>query len=419
MNTDPSCQSDADPSSLPLEIALQRLLDAIAPLHGEQRVSLGDALGRTLAEDLYSPMNVPPFRASAMDGFALRHNDVADNTDMPVSGVSLAGHPADDTLPPWHCVRIMTGARVPDEADTVVQIENTIDRADSMMLRERPRQGQHVRPAGSDTGKGDLLAAAGTRLWAADVGVLASAGIVEVSVRREVRIGILSTGDELQAGDTTLAPGSIHDANGPLLEAMLSRPGQTVRRLGICRDDPDALRERLTRASELDMLIASGGVSVGDADHVRDVLAQCGSMNFWKIAVKPGRPLTVGTLADGCHFFGLPGNPVSVVATSLLFVLPAIARLRGEAVQKPWSLPAILDTRLSKLPGRVEYQRGILYMQEDGQLHVGTTGLQDSHVLRSVQTANCLIELPVASTGADAGDAVRVLPFSQFGSPLL
>ena len=419
MSSESNCQSDADPSSLLLDTALQRLLEAIEPLHTIETLALGNALGRTLADALYSPMHVPPFRASAMDGFAMRHRDVTNNPEMPVSGLSLAGHPAGDTLADGHCVRIMTGARVPDDADTVVQIENTVHETRRITVRELPRAGQHVRPAGSDTARGDLLAPAGTRLSAADIGVLASAGITDVSVRTALRIGILSTGDELRDSGAVLAAGEIHDANGPLLEAMLNQPGQSIRRLGICRDDPGALREQLSRSGDLDLLIASGGVSVGDADHVREVLAECGSMNFWKIAVKPGRPLTVGKLADGCHFFGLPGNPVSVVATSLLFVLPAIARMRGEVVQKPWSLPAVLDTRLTKLPGRIEYQRGVMYQNEDGELHAGTTGLQDSHVLRSVQTANCLIELPLASDGAAEGERVRVIPFSQFGLPML
>ena len=410
-------EDDGDPSALSVAEATARILSALEPLAGRERVAAREAFGRIVAADVAAPMDVPRFRASAMDGYALREADCG--APLRVVGRSLAGHPFEGPLPEGGCVRITTGARVPDEADTVVQQENVALEADVVRVTVKPGAGLHVRAIGSDSARGQVLVAGGTRLAAADLAVLAAHGASDVEVLRPLRLALFSTGDELVEPGGTLGPGQIHDANRALLRSLLEEPAVAVDDLGICGDTREALERAFAAAGSADVIVSSGGVSVGEADHVRAALESRGQLALWKIAMKPGRPLTFGSTADGQAFFGLPGNPVSAAITALMFVRPALDRLLGTRGRATPPLSARLEGTLHKRPGRVEFQRGVLSTDEEGRAVVATTGLQDSHVLASLQRANCLIELPLASRGAAHGDLVSVHPFTAFArSPL-
>ncbi len=413
---------DADPSALPLHEARRRLLAAVAPVRDAHTVALRDALGRTLAVDVEAPMDVPPFRASAMDGYAFRASDVRASDDgdkLQVRHASLAGHPAPDALAPHDCVRITTGARLPDEADTVVQQENVERTGETVRLLRIPDRGHHVRDAGSDSRRGERLATAGTRLGAAALAALAAHGIDSVEVLRRPRVALLSTGDELREPGASLGPGQLHDANRTLLTGMLADLGVELVDLGIAADTPQALVEAMARGGDVDLRVSSGGVSVGDADHVRDVLDARGEVVFWKVAMKPGRPLAFGRVMDK-PWIGLPGNPVSAAVTTLLLLRPALVRLCGRTPSEvPTGVNAVLDGALQKQPGRLEFQRGVLGVDATGLRTVTTAGLQESHGLRALAAADCLIELPADSRGARAGDTVTVHPFTAFAEPPL
>ena len=407
---------DADPSALPLDEARRRMLGALTPVEGTEDVRLGDARGRTLARDVDSATDVPPFRASAMDGYAVRTAGVGGT--LRVVAASLAGHPAGNRLGASECVRVTTGARVPDDADAVVQQENVERDGDEVRVLVAPSSGRHVRDAGSDSRRGERLVAAGTRLRASSLAVLAAHGVATVRVRRVPRVGLLSTGDELVEPGERLGPGAVHDANRTLLAALLADTGVEVVDLGIVADRPEALVDALARSDGVDAWVSSGGVSVGEADHVRDVLGTDGRVEFWKVAMKPGRPLAFGRVR-GRPWFGLPGNPVSAAVTTLLLLRPAMAVLCGHEPTVPRGLEARVEGALSKVPGRLEFQRGTLRVAPDGARHVSSAGLQESHGLRALQRANCLVELPADSRGAAAGDVVVVHPFESFSdSPL-
>ncbi len=409
--------NDADPSALSIEQALLRIREALPRLTDVQCIDCVDAAGRTCASDIHSPMSVPPFRASAMDGYAVRVADCQQT--LKLDGESMAGHPGSDRLEVGSCQRITTGARVPDDADAVVQQENTECSEDGVTVRVMPEPGLHIRNPGSDSRKGDLLISSGTRLGPSQLALLAAHGISRVDVYRKLVVALLSTGDELRKPGNALEAGQIYDANRPLLQAMLRDDAVDVIDLGICKDSVTALKQRLSAAQDADLVISSGGVSVGDADHVRQVLESHGQINFWKIAMKPGRPLTFGLSGPEQAYFGLPGNPVSAALTTLLFVLPAIRHMQGRSLALPPALNLPLMDELHKNPGRVEYQRAVMQQDSTGTWSVGTTGLQDSHVLTSLHKANCLIELETDSRGASVGDHVLVYPFTHFAEPLL
>ncbi|MGH7129141.1 MAG: molybdopterin molybdotransferase MoeA, partial [Planctomycetaceae bacterium] len=281
---------------------------------------------------------------------------------------------------------------------------------DKIILRPGHQRGQNVRQAGDDLHRGDRVLAAGRRLNAADLGLLASLGLAEIDARRRPVVAFFSTGDELRGVGQPLDAGQIHDSNRYTLYGLLERAGVEIRDMGVIPDDAGAVREALrTAAGYSDLVITSGGVSVGEADYIKRVLAERGTLHFGRVAVKPGRPLTFGTL-ERTLFFGLPGNPVSVMATFILFVRRALQRLSGETPVPLPRLKARCRSALRKVPGRMEFQRGILTWAETGELVVDTTGLQDSHVLSSMSKANCFIVLPLESDGVEAGDRVETIP---------
>ena len=412
---DPSCMDDFDPSSLLVEQALERIHALAAPVSGIERVAIRETLGRVLAEPVRSPIDVPTRNNSAMDGYAVRAAD-AESGDRPtvlrVLGTAWAGRPFPDPVGPGECVRIMTGAVMPSGADAVVIQEKTeTGPGDTVRFADRPRAGDNVREAGEDISRGATVLDAGQRIGPAELGVLASLGTVEASVRRRVRVAFFSTGDELRSLGESLADGCIYDSNRYTLLAMLRAVGAEVLDLGVVRD----VREEVERAfreaaAAADVIVTSGGVSVGEADFVKETLERTGEVGFWKIAMKPGRPLAFGKVA-GALFFGLPGNPVSVMVTFYQFVQPALRRMMGEPETAPVRFPVKCASRLRKRPGRVEFQRGVLGYDETGRLAVRSTGGQGSGILSSMHEANCFIVLPLESEGVEPGSEVDVEPF--------
>ena len=400
--------------SLTAEAALQKILD-ITPLMQEyEDLDLVQAMGRILFEDVKAGMDNPPFRNSAMDGFAFRHRDLSAGHALRLNGKSLAGHPCTGLQQDGDCIRITTGAMVPEWADTVVMQENTHLLGDQLHITQVPAKGDNIRDAGTNMRQGQLLLPAGDRLGAAQMAVLGSAGLRRVRVLRKLRVVIFSTGDELVDPGSSLKAGQIYDSNRLLLTGLLMSPSIEVLDLGICADDKQSLSKVMQAAMDADIAISSGGVSVGDADFVKEVLDQNGKLFMWKILMKPGRPLSAGVLNSGTRFFGLPGNPVSGIVTFKLFVIPAIRKMLGMEQIPLLTMQARCNDALSKDPGRQEYQRGILSQSEEGEWRVSTTGLQDSHVLTSMSEANCFINLPLASAGVAAGETVQVIPFSSF-----
>ncbi|ADP12078.1 molybdopterin biosynthesis protein MoeA [Erwinia sp. Ejp617] len=396
-----------------LDDALATLLARITPLTDSETVSLTHAAGRITAHAVISPLNVPPFDNSAMDGYALRLADLAPGVALPVAGKAFAGSPYDGEWPAGSCIRIMTGAPLPAGCEAVVMQEQTVAVGDAVRITVEVSAGQHIRRAGEDIPQGAQVLAAGVKLGAAELPLLASLGIPQVTVLRKLRVAIFSTGDELQPVGQPLAAGQIYDTNRFAVRLMLDKLGCEVIDLGIIRDDPAALRAAFIQAdASADVVVSSGGVSVGAADYTKQMLEELGEIGFWKLAIKPGKPFAFGRLAHS-WFCGLPGNPVSAVLTFYQLVQPLLARLTG---QHGPALPPRQRVRcasdLKKTPGRLDFQRGILQREPDGDLRVRTTGHQGSHVFSSFQLANCFIVLERERGNVAAGEWVEVEPFN-------
>ncbi|WP_421227452.1 molybdopterin molybdotransferase MoeA [Aeromonas enteropelogenes] len=395
---------------LPLSDALQGMLEQLACCCDTELLPLPEALGRILADDIASPLSVPPFDNSAMDGYAVRLADLAAGTPLIMAGKAFAGQPYQGEWPAGHCVRIMTGAPVPAGTDAVVMQEETRADGEQITFLCQPVPGQNIRRAGSDMAKGACVLCAGTRLTPREMPLLASLGIATVSVRRPLRVAIFSTGDELKPVGTPLAHGDIYDSNRYGVKAMLARLGCDCLDLGILPDNPDLLRAAFIRADqEADVLITTGGVSVGEADFTKQLLDELGEIGFWKLAIKPGKPFAFGRLPHA-WFFGLPGNPVSAMVTFDQLVQPALAKLAGQRFERPLQLQAVAAEPLKKSPGRLDFQRGILCQGPNG-LEVRSTGSQDSAVFSSLSRANCYIVLERERGRVAAGETVTVEPF--------
>ena len=412
----PSC-ADVPAGEMPTDEALARILAAIEPIDATETIPLWTGLGRVLAEDLRSPSDVPGHDNSAMDGYAVRGSEIpAEGTaNLALVGRALAGHPYTGTVGPGQCVGITTGAPLPAGADTVVMIERAEAAGDTIRIDASTKAGDNVRLAGEDVREGSIVAAAGTSLNPALLGVVASLGVDWIVAHRRVRVALLSTGDEVQSPGTLLRPGGVYDSNRYTLNAMLTSLGAEVIDLGGVPDDPERLRAALADAAGRgDVVISSGGVSVGDADFVKPILAELGEVDFWKLAIKPGRPLTFGSLGEAV-FFGLPGNPVAVMVTFLAFVCPALQRLMGMQPVPLGRLRAICIDRLRKRPGRREFQRGVVRADTAGRLRVGLTGRQGSGILTSMSQANCMIVLPEERGTVEPGEEVLVelLPWAS------
>ncbi len=394
---------------LDLEEALARISAEIAPIDRIERIKLEHCHRRILAAPVTSEVDLPPFRASAMDGYALRRADFERTRTLRCVGASLAGHPFENDFGAGECVRVFTGAVVPEGADQVALQEDTVAHGEAIDFTQTRWAESFIRPPGHDVGKGTVLAERGSAVDAFLLGSLAAAGVAEVSVQAHPTVGVFSTGDELTDPGTLLAPGQIYDSNRITVEHLLKDLPLEVRSLGRLPDEADAVRDCLATASrDCDALITSGGVSVGDADFVTSTIAKLGTLAFWRLNLKPGKPLAVGRIGH-CHVFGLPGNPVSTIVTTLLIARPALVRLAGGTAGALHRYRTRLATPLQHTPGRAEYQRGKLIVRDD-DLWVEVTGDQSSNRLQSFRDADCLIEVPKTAGDLSEGDRVQVLP---------
>ncbi|MGR2855787.1 molybdopterin molybdotransferase MoeA [Erwinia sp. 1181_3] len=397
-----------------LDDALSTLLARVIPVQQHDTVTLPDAAGRITASTVISPIDVPPFDNSAMDGYALRMADLTAGSTLPVAGMAFAGSPFSGNWPAGTCIRIMTGAPLPEGCDAVVMQEQTEQEGEAIRITADVSAGQNIRRVGEDIRQGTQVLEAGIKLGAAELPLLASLGIAQVAVLRKLRVALFSTGDELQPVGQPLAAGQIYDTNRFAVQLMLNKLGCEVIDLGIIRDDPAALRAAFIEAdSRADVVISSGGVSVGAADYTRQMLEELGEIGFWKLAMKPGKPFAFGRLPNS-WFCGLPGNPVSAVVTFYQLVQPLLAKLTGQAGP---ALPPRQRVRsasfLKKSPGRLDFQRGILQRNGQGELEVATTGHQGSHIFSSFQQANCFIVLERDRGNVDVGEWVEVEPFNS------
>jgi len=412
-----------DPCDLPghgkrhlrLEDARARIVADIVPVADQETVGIQAALGRVLASAVHSSVDVPSHRNSAMDGYALAGAELPGSGDaaFEIVGTSWAGRPFAGAVQPGKCVRIMTGATVPEGTDTVVMQEHVRLDGNRAVIEAGHRVGQNVRPVGEDIRRGELALEPGTLLHPAQLGLLASLGVGQVAVLRRPRVAIFSTGDELRPIGAELGPGQIYDSNRYSLHGMLTRLGVEVVDLGVVRDTrEDTLRAFQSAAGSADAIVTTGGVSVGDADYVTETLERHGEVGFWKVAMKPGKPIAFGRFGKA-HFFGLPGNPVSVMVTFYQLVQPALRALMGATnVDPPILVLAECETRLRKKPGRLEFQRGHLARRPTGEYVVRSSGHQGAGVLRSMSEANCFIILTLEQGDVEPGTEVEVQPFA-------
>ena len=408
-----SCLDDYDPAAIRVADAQRVIERFVTAVEAVERVAIRAALGRVLATDVISPIDVPAHDNSAMDGYAVRACDLGTSreTSLRVAGSAFAGVPFDGTLAPGEAVRVMTGAVMPGDCDCVVVQEVVRTEGDTVVIPPGQKAGQNRRLRGEDLSAGRTALAAGRIVSPADLGLLASLGIAEVAVRRRLRVAFFSTGDELRSIGEPLAAGEVYDSNRYTLYGMLRRLGVELIDMGVVPDHREALEEAMRVAGDsADAIISSGGVSVGEADFTREVMAKLGDVAFWKIAMRPGRPMAFGRVGNACYF-GLPGNPVAVMITFYFFARAALLRMSGaSAVRIPLvRARALADIR--KRPGRTEYQRAILEFGDDATMQVRTVGTQGSGVLRSMSQANCIIVLGHDHGAVRAGELVDCVAF--------
>ncbi len=408
-----SCADDYDPNSMPVDRARELIRTFLAPVTATERVHIRQALGRVLAADVVSPLAVPGHDNSAMDGYAVRFADLSPDGETTLArvGESFAGKPSGVTIGAGQCVRIFTGGVMPGGADTVVMQERASERGGRVVIARGAvtKTGQNRRFAGEDLKAGQTVFRAGDLVHPAELGMMASLGIGEVTVYRKLRVAFFSTGDELRSVGTALAAGEIYDSNRYTIYGMLMRLNCDVLDMGVVPDAPEALERAFADAAgAADVIITSGGVSVGEADFVKELLDKLGEVLFWKIAMKPGRPLAYGRIGSA-HFFGLPGNPVSVMVTFYEFVQDALRILQGRRdIAPPPTFKVTLAAPIRKVPGRTEFQRGVLTPDGNGGFTVRTTGDQGSGILSSMSQANCFIVLSADTGDCAIGDLVDV-----------
>ncbi len=410
-----SVSCDFDPSAVTVDQARSHIHETVVAVRDIETLDLYSSLGRVAATDIISGADVPNHTNSAMDGYAVNGLDLVESgaRALEMVGASFAGAPFRGAVRPGECVRIMTGAVMPTGADTVVMQERVEVNQRKVMIYPGEKRYGNVRYAGEDIKAGDVVIPSGQRIGASQLGLLAATGNSQIPVFRKPRVAWFSNGDELKPVGAPLLPGEVHDSNRYTLHAMSGSLGVDRIDLGIVRDDPDAIGEAILEASkQADIVIATAGASVGDADYIREVITRLGAVRFWKVAIKPGRPLSFGKLGNSL-FFGLPGNPVSVMVTFRIFVEPAIRQLSGEKYSVPVVLKMRTTTDLRKRPGRMEYQRGIMSLNDQGETVVASTGEQGSGILSSMSRANCFIILPDDCDGVPAGEWVEVQPFDQ------
>ena len=387
---------------------LARILSSVTSIERIEQTAVIHAAGKVLAEDLRSPYDFPPWPASAMDGYALPEGDHREGQTFENIATVLAGHPVTTKLTARQCARIMTGAPLPDGATTVEMQENCVVDGSQITLKQAITAGKNVRGIGSSLKQNEIILAKGTLLGAKHLALIASSGIAEVATYKPLRIAVFTTGDELKEPGQPLAPGEIYDSNRLVIKTMCEAMGYSVRDYGLVKDEPAAIRETMLQAADdADVLMTSGGVSVGDADHIKPILEEIGELSQWKVAIKPGKPIAIGKVKQ-CHFFGLPGNPVSTIVTLNQLVRPALEKLAGQTPSQVSRFSAICEDKLYKKPGRQDFQRGIASVADDGHWRVKTTGPQGSAKLDSVTKANCYIVLDAANDGVSPGDRVTI-----------
>lgn len=410
------------PGLTPLETALEQLLSGVKVSGRTKDVVLNEACGSVLAKDICSDLNIPPADNSAMDGYAVRSSDVDESAELKQIAKVFAGHPFTGEIKKGECVRIMTGGQVPVGCDAVVMQENTSSAAENahgpslVTIRQTVKNGENIRKAGEDIKVGQTILTKGRRLTPADIGLLASLGCASVTVFETLTVAIMSTGDELKHPGQVLEAGQFYESNGYTVSSILTKFGVKIINLGIIPDDLESLRLAFTKADEeADVVVTSGGVSVGEADYTKTILAELGKVDFWKLAIKPGKPFAFGRLPNS-YFIGLPGNPVSAMVTLHQLGIPMLRKLSGEIGRPALRLPAIASDTIKKSPGRTDFQRGVYSISNSGQLMVSITGAQGSGILRSMSLANCYIVLEQDRGRVEIGDTVLIEPFDSLMS---
>jgi molybdopterin molybdotransferase len=399
------------PGLLPIQSAISNMLKQVIPVMESEQIELEEALGRVLAEDVVSTINVPPNDNSAMDGYAMRCQDLTDTNQLQLMGTALAGRPFKEAVLAGQCIRIMTGAVIPIGADSVVMQENTEIRDNSVVFKQIPELGNSIRKAGEDIQQGQVVVNKGTKLTPAYLALIASVGIAEISVTRLIKVGLITTGDELTPPGQPLSEGAIYESNRYALSALLNTLPVVLFNFGIVKDDKVDLKAVFEQAgSHCDLVLSCGGVSVGDADYVKEILDEIGTINFWKVAIKPGKPFAFGQLGNAI-FCGLPGNPVSSYVTFEKLVTPVLQKLSGQKYLPTPHFVAKAACLIKKRPGREDYQRGIFYRDEYGKLWVKPNGKQGSGIMSSIANANCYIVLDQDAGDMKQGEAVNIQPF--------
>ena len=405
-----ACCDTLSPAFISVVQGQERILSLVNTVSEIEACKIENAYGRVLAEHIVSPVNVPQYTNSAMDGYAIRSDDV-DRDSYQVVAEVMAGHAYDQPLEVGQAVKIMTGAPTPRNGDTVVMREQAIQEGDKVTFNgANIKAGQNVRQAGEDLAIGSDVFTAGTRLASPEMGMIASLGFGEANVFRKVKVAVFSTGDEVQAPGTEQKANSIYDSNRFTIMGMLEKLGCEILDFGILEDNEQLMIEALENASaQADVVMTSGGVSVGDADYIKLALDKLGQIDFWRINMRPGRPLAFGQI-NNKPFFGLPGNPVAVMVSFINFVEPALRKMQGEQGWKPLKVNAIATENLRSRQGRTEFSRGVYELDATGRLTVRTTGKQGSGILRSMSEANCLIEISPAIDTVKAGESVTIIP---------
>ncbi|HIF5532182.1 TPA: bifunctional molybdopterin-guanine dinucleotide biosynthesis adaptor protein MobB/molybdopterin molybdotransferase MoeA [Vibrio parahaemolyticus] len=407
---DAACCDTLSPAFLSVVQGQEKILSLVNTVSEIEACKIENAYGRVLAEHIISPVNVPQYTNSAMDGYAIRSDDV-DRDSYQVVAEVMAGHAYDQPLQVGQAVKIMTGAPTPLNGDTVVMREQASQEGDKVTFDgANIKAGQNVRQAGEDLAIGSDVFTAGTRLASPEMGMIASLGFGEANVFRKLKVAVFSTGDEVQAPGTEQKANSIYDSNRFTIMGMLEKLGCEILDFGILEDNEQLMIEALENASaQADVVMTSGGVSVGDADYIKLALDKLGQIDFWRINMRPGRPLAFGQI-NNKPFFGLPGNPVAVMVSFINFVEPALRKMQGEQGWKPLKVNAIATENLRSRQGRTEFSRGIYELDDTGRLTVRTTGKQGSGILRSMSEANCLIEISPAIDTVKAGESVTIIP---------